>query len=363
MAEQRNNNQENIVDAMKPTPMDIPSSLNTFLSALAEKSLDKLIGESEQFIDTRALPNALATKFTAIDLLMTYVSYEEKLQEGKTKQEAIGEALAETLGGTLGGAVGGSLFGPVGAVGGAYIVSRVGLFTWDKFMDFLKALAEWSVQRESEESIQTEINTEQNVNSYAEKARSNLREATRIIPLIFDPLVIDLDGDGIELTDINDSTAMFDLSGSGFANKVGWISKDDGFLVLDKNNDNRINDISEMFGNATQSGFAMLSLYDTNRDGRIDAFDDVFKNLKVWQDKNADGRTDEGELRSLSELGIKSINLNTKKTNINQGGNQITEIGTVEKEDGTKTQAGNVNFELDRLYRLPYNFTQRRVWV
>ena len=51
-----------------------------------------------------------------------------------------------------------------------------------------------------------------------------------------------------------------------------------------KNNDNRIKDISEMFGNATQSGFAMLSLYDTNRDGRIDAFDDVFKNLKVWQD-------------------------------------------------------------------------------
>ncbi|SHK49754.1 SafA/ExsA family spore coat assembly protein [Thermocrinis minervae] len=51
---------------------------------------------------------------------------------------------------------------------------------------------------------------------YAEKTRSNLREGTRRI----DPLVIDLDGDGIELTDIKDSTAMFDISGSGFANRV-----------------------------------------------------------------------------------------------------------------------------------------------
>ena len=45
-----------------------------------------------------------------------------------------------------------------------------------------------------------------------------------------------------------------------------------------------------MFGNANQSGFKALALYDTNRDGRIDAFDDVFKNLKLWQDRNGDGR-------------------------------------------------------------------------
>jgi len=122
------------------------------------------------------------------------------------------------------------------------------------------------------------------------------------------------------------------------------------FLTQRRNNDNRINDISEMFGNANQSGFKALALYDTNRDGRIDAFDDVFKNLKLWQDRNGDGRTDEGELLSLSDVGIKSINLNTTQTNINQEGNTITEVGSVEFEDGTKTQAGNVNFELDRLY-------------
>ena len=53
--------------------------------------------------------------------------------------------------------------------------------------------------------------------------------------------------------------------------------------------------------------------YDTNRDGRIDAFEDVFKNLKVWQDRDGDGRTDERELKNLAELGIKAkTKTNTK---------------------------------------------------
>jgi len=181
---------------------------------------------------------------------------------------------------------------------------------------------------------------------YANKVRRNVQEGSRRI----DPLVIDLDGDGIKLVNINQSNAMFDLTGSGFANKTGWISSGDAFLVWDKNNNGRIDDISEMFGSGNQSGFKALALYDTNRDGKIDAFDDVFKNLKLWQDRNGDGRTDEGELLSLRDVGIKAINLNTIQTNINQEGNLITEVGSVEFEDGRETQAGNVNFELDRLY-------------
>jgi LysM repeat protein len=135
---------------------------------------------------------------------------------------------------------------------------------------------------------------------YQEKVRRNVQEGSRRI----DPLVIDLDGDGIKLVNINKSNAMFDLTGFGFANKTGWISSGDAFLVWDKNNNGRIDDISEMFGSGNQSGFKALALYDTNRDGRIDAFDDVFKNLKLWQDRNGDGRTDEGELLSL-RLGTK----------------------------------------------------------
>jgi hypothetical protein len=62
---------------------------------------------------------------------------------------------------------------------------------------------------------------------YANKVRRNVQEGSRRI----DPLVIDLDGDGIKLVNINQSNAMFDLTGSGFANKTGWISSGDAFLV------------------------------------------------------------------------------------------------------------------------------------
>jgi len=65
---------------------------------------------------------------------------------------------------------------------------------------------------------------------YQEKVRRNVQEGSRRI----DPLVIDLDGDGIKLVNINKSNAMFDLTGSGFANKTGWISGGEAFLVWDR---------------------------------------------------------------------------------------------------------------------------------
>ena len=34
---------------------------------------------------------------------------------------------------------------------------------------------------------------------------------------------------------------------------------------------------------------AELALYDSNRDGKIDAFDEVFNNFKVWQDMTGTG--------------------------------------------------------------------------
>lgn len=74
------------------------------------------------------------------------------------------------------------------------------------------------------------------------------------------PLVLDLDGDGIELTALNEKPTRFDLDGDGFREATGWVKPDDGLLVLDRNNDGFINDISELFGTQTPggSGFAKL---------------------------------------------------------------------------------------------------------
>ena len=56
------------------------------------------------------------------------------------------------------------------------------------------------------------------------------------------PLILDLDGDGVETTLATDG-AYFDHDKNGFAEQTGWAGSDDGLLVWDRNNDGIINDL------------------------------------------------------------------------------------------------------------------------
>src|SRR3546814_10986784 len=60
------------------------------------------------------------------------------------------------------------------------------------------------------------------------------------------PVSLDLDGDGVELVRLIDSTAAFDMDGDGVADPAGWVGQDDGFLALDRNGNGLIDDISEI---------------------------------------------------------------------------------------------------------------------
>jgi hypothetical protein len=44
-------------------------------------------------------------------------------------------------------------------------------------------------------------------------------------------------------------------------------------------------------------GYAQLQALDTNGDGVLDQDDEGFKRLSIWQDKNSNQITDEGELQ------------------------------------------------------------------
>ncbi len=133
---------------------------------------------------------------------------------------------------------------------------------------------------------------------------------------IADPLVIDLDGDGFEITSVMNGV-YFDDNNEGLAEKTQWVSPDDGLLAIDLNGDGIINDGSELFGTSTimpdgslaKSGFEALMQYDTNGDGVIDENDDMYSRLLIWQDLNSDGISQSDELRTLAEMGIKSISL------------------------------------------------------
>ncbi|VVM20787.1 hypothetical protein BSPWISOXPB_1859, partial [uncultured Gammaproteobacteria bacterium] len=68
-------------------------------------------------------------------------------------------------------------------------------------------------------------------------------------------------------------------------------------------------------GNKAANGFEALKDLDSNNDGKIDNQDTNFNNLKIWQDKNSDGKLDEGELLSLAQAGVKSLNTNYNNSN------------------------------------------------
>ncbi len=64
----------------------------------------------------------------------------------------------------------------------------------------------------------------------------------------FDPLILDLGQDtNITLIGTNESTALFDMNIDGNVENTGWFSPEEGMLVIDKNNDGIINDLSEVF--------------------------------------------------------------------------------------------------------------------
>jgi hypothetical protein len=144
------------------------------------------------------------------------------------------------------------------------------------------------------------------------------------------PLVIDLGNGRIDLVSLQNSTALFDLFGNNFGILTGWVAPQDGFLAYDKNNNGTIDNIGELFGNATTDGFVVLDGYDSNNDNKITSADTIFKQLRVWRDLDQDGYSDVGELKTLAQTAIKEINLNyTPLTNVTNQGHEISSRSTV----------------------------------
>ena len=126
-------------------------------------------------------------------------------------------------------------------------------------------------------------------------------------PRLCDPLVINLSGNG---ADVTDQKFFFDLDADGEAEEISALASGSGYLALDKNGDGEINDGSELFGTASGNGFADLAAYDADGNGWIDEADEIFSRLKVWI-RNADGTS---KLLSLKEAGVGAICLGSEDT-------------------------------------------------
>lgn len=169
-----------------------------------------------------------------------------------------------------------------------------------------------------------------------------------------DPLVIDLNKNG-KYTTGREEGSYFDFEGDGFAEKTSWIESGDGLLVRDINNNGKIDDGSELFGDKTilsngktaKNGFEALADLDSNADGIIDENDEAFEEIKVWIDENSNGIADEGELHTLKEMDIENILLNYTSVNCADNDSMVTGISIVNKKDGSTYTIGNLNFSIN----------------
>ncbi|OCW56502.1 tandem-95 repeat protein [Hoeflea olei] len=150
-----------------------------------------------------------------------------------------------------------------------------------------------------------------------------------------DPIVLDLNGDGLHFTD-----AAFDLDQDGVADRIGWPSGGDGLLVADLDGSGAIEHGNEVFSPGFNGGdFAdsldALASFDSNGDGRIDAGDLRFGDIKLWVDGNGDGLTDAGELLSLDEAGIAAIDLGAAARDYVTDGQHVFAQGDFVMVDGS----------------------------
>lgn len=128
------------------------------------------------------------------------------------------------------------------------------------------------------------------------------------------PIVLDLDGDGLELRSITEGV-QYDWNGDGYLHATGWIKGGDGFLVFDANSNNTVDNGTELamtlFNPSALTDLEALKIFDTNQDGILSGADAQYGNFGVWVDANDNALFDAGEFSSFTARGITSIGLSS----------------------------------------------------
>ena len=159
------------------------------------------------------------------------------------------------------------------------------------------------------------------------------------------PVILDLDGDGVELLGIEEGVT-FDWNRDTIAESSGWVGPDDGFLAYDHNHDRAVTRADELILKEYLPGATTdlegLRAFDSNDDGLFNKEDEAWEDFGVWQDKNSDGVSDEGEFMSLDEAGITDIALESDGVERELAGNTVYGSATYHKEDGSSGEVGDV---------------------
>ncbi len=194
----------------------------------------------------------------------------------------------------------------------------------------------YEVNFQSQTFIQNgeEIRSRENARM-TEMAASGVMEA--------EPLVFDLDGDGLELTTAEDGV-NFDITGDGRTEQTAFVTGDDAFLALDRNGNGTIDSGKELFGDqhGAKNGIEELRKFDDNSDGFIDEKDAVFEQLRLFIDRNGDGASQINELVSLHDEGILRISLDAQDEDRRIAGNRMAASTWFERNNGSRNLIGEM---------------------
>ena len=105
-------------------------------------------------------------------------------------------------------------------------------------------------------------------------------------------------------------TTTFDLAGDGLKSAWPWLKPDTGLLVWDPKRTGKIKDGRQLFGSVTwwifwNHGYEPMALLDDNCNGWLEG--NELSGLSVWQDQNSNGISDPGEVKPVTQLGIKRL--------------------------------------------------------
>lgn len=130
------------------------------------------------------------------------------------------------------------------------------------------------------------------------------------------PIVINVENGSYRMSGPDDPVD-FDIDGDGWVNRITWTGRNSGvaFLAMDRNNNARIDNGAELFGNWTPlgsgeraaNGFVALNEIDTNGDAVVNVLDEAWPSLLLWIDANHDGVSQPEELRSLAVSTVRGI--------------------------------------------------------
>jgi len=150
-----------------------------------------------------------------------------------------------------------------------------------------------------------------------------------------DPLVINLKG---MMPTLSDDTFFFDIDSDGEVDQISKLTSGNGFLVLDKNNNGKVDDGSELFGVKSGDGFKDLSQYDDDKNGWIDENDPIFNKLRIWQN------TGENDTRliALGEVGIGAIFLGNTGTPFSLKSDSNELLGEIRKSSFVVYENGHM---------------------